>query len=572
VNTTKALAATGLLVLPALLGICCSRQPRHRTARSVTPVKFAETLTPGKFSRDASAGLFVGVRDFSHDRMLTVPYAVDDAVDLAYRFALDQRVGLVPPRRVVLAISGMPQKDDSKQRLRELREAGARIVTDASTGDILHLLKQQAARAGDEGLLVLSIASHGFQQNGDAYILGSTSDFGSTETSLRAATLFDIAAQASRSLIFIDACRDRTGQGSRGGTPAIDSHAPLINRMRHVQGQVIFYAAANGEYAFDDPVHQNGVFTKAVLDGLDCQASAPRGTVLVETLHSFADRQVRRWIHDNRNRTVNPATQVSMEGETRNMPLAQCWRTPASRLRVAVDGSTVTAYGIDTRPLWRKEFGEPVVHAEAADLDADAFYEIVIGLRSRIVVLDRDGKELWTRSGAPRTVATFTTGDLYEKHTNQIVALWNDTSVSTSRLTVLDSKGAERSIDHPALLRHVAIGRATNHYAPRIVMATDRNVLLLRARTLAPEWQQRLRSPAETIRELRIVDGEHGARRELAIDTASDTTSFTFDGKILRQSGKVLWQEVSLRPVSHGKTTRRPPAGRPGRQRLLAQP
>jgi hypothetical protein len=523
-------------------------------------VHFAEPRTPPNFSREASAGLFVGVRDFSHDRMLTVPYAADDATDLAYRFALDQRVGLVPPRRVVLAISGMPQKDDSKQRLRELRKAGARIVTDATTGDILHLLKQQAALAGNEGLLVLSIASHGFQQQGDAYILGSTSDFGSIETSLRVTTLFDIAAQASRSLIFIDACRDRTGEGSRGGTPAIDSHAPLINRMRHVQGQVIFYAAADGEYAFDDPVHQNGVFTKAVLDGLDCQASAPRGTVLVETLHSFADRQVRRWIRDNRNRTVNPATQVSMEGETRNMPLSQCWRTPASRLRVAVDHATVTAYGVDTHPLWRKDFGEPVVHAEAADLDADAFYEIVIGLRSRIIVLDRDGKELWTRSGEPRTLATFTTGDLYEKHTNQIVALWNDTD--SSRLTVLDSKGHEQSIDHPALLRHVAIGRTTNHYAPRIVTATDRSVLLFHARTLAPYWQQRLRSPSETIRDLRIVDGEHGARRELAIDTAGGTTSFTFDGKILRQTAKVLWQEVSP------GTTRRPPAGRPGRQRL----
>jgi hypothetical protein len=547
VNTLKAIAATGLLVLLALVGICCSRQPRHRAARSVTPVHFAETLTPGKFSREASAGLFVGVRDFSHDRMLTVPYAADDAVDLAYRFALDQRVGLVPPRRVVLAISGTPQKDDSKRRLRELREAGARIVTDASTGDILHLLKQQAALAGNEGLLVLSIASHGFQQNGDAYILGSTSDFGSTETSLRAATIFDIAAQASRSLIFIDACRDRTGQGSRGGTPDVDSAAPpLIQRMRHVQGQVIFYAAAAGEYAFDDPVHQNGVFTKAVLDGLDCQASAPRGTVLVETLHSFADRQVRRWIRDNRNRTVNPATQVSMEGETRNMPLCQCWRTPKLRLRVAVDRSTVTVYGADTRPLWRKDFGEPVVHAEAADLDADAFYEIVIGLRSRIAVLDRDGKELWSRSGEPRSLATFTTGDLYEKHTNQIVALWSDTR--SSRLTVLDSKGDERSHDHPALLRHVVIGRPTNQYAPRIAVATDDSVLLIRAKTLVPYSEQRFRSSTATIRELRIFDGGHGSRRNLAVDTLSGTTWFNFDdGKILRQTAREAWQEITVR-------------------------
>lgn len=510
------------------------------------PVQLAGTLTAPKFSRQASAGLFVGVRLFPHDERLTVPYAVDDAVDLAHRFALDQRVGLIPPRQVVLAISGMPQKEESKERLRELKEAGARIVNDATTGDILNLLKEQAARAGDEGLLVLSIASHGFQQHGDGYILGSTSEFGSTETSLRTAMLFDIADRAPRSLVFIDACRDRTGQDSRGGTPDVDSTAPHIRRMDNVHGQVIFYAAAPGEYAFDDDVNQNGVFTKAVLDGLNCEASAPRGTVLVETLHTFVDRQVRRWISDNKNREVNPATQVSMEGQTRNMPLSQCWRTPASRLRAAVDGTIVTAYGDDTRPLWRRDFGEPVVHAEAADLDADAFYEVAVGLRSRIVVLDRDKQERWSRSGEGMTLATFTTGDLYEKHTNQIVALWNDASTLSSRLTVFASDGKERSrLDRPGLLRHAAIGRPTNMHSPRIAVATDDSVTVLHAKKLDPYWKKRFRSSGETIHELRILDAGHDSHLDLAVDTTSGTTWFTFGGKILRQSAKTVWQDAS---------------------------
>lgn len=520
---------------------------KQETARSAVPLQLASTIAPAEFSRNASAGLFVGVQNFPHDERLTVPYAVDDAVDLAHRFTLDQRVGLVPPQRVVLAISGLPQKEESQHRLAELKKAGARIVNGATTGDIVHLLKEQAALAGSKGLLVLSIASHGFQQDGDAYILGSTSDFGSTETSLRTATIFDIAAQARRSLIFIDACRDRTGQDSRGGA-LVDSVAPLLQRMKRVKGQVIFYAAAAGEYAFDDDVHRNGVFTKAVLDGLDCEAAAPRGSVLVETLHSFVDRRVRHWIHDNKNRPVNPATQVSMEGETRNMPLSQCWRTPTSHLRVSVDRSTITAYGDDTRPLWRKDFGEPVAHAEAADLDADAFYEVVVGLRSRIVVLDRDGKELWTRSAEPMALATFATGDLYRKHTNQIVAIWNDVDASTSRLSVFDSKGDERShLDYASLFRHVAIGRPTNMHAPRIAVATDNSVLLLHAKKLKPYWERRFRTSGETIRELRILHGDHDSRRDLAVDTTSGTTWFAFDGKILRQNTKPAWQDVSAR-------------------------
>lgn len=530
-NTSKTLAAAGLLVLSATVGMLW---PKPSGVRSVTPV-LAGTLAAPKFSREASAGLFVGVREFPHDERLTVPYAADDAIDLAYRFTLDQRVGLIPPRQAVVAISGQPQKEESKQRLRELKDAGVRIVNVATTGDIVHLLKEQAARAGDEGLLVLSIASHGFQQQGDAYILGSTSDFGSPETSLRTATIFDLAARASRSLIFIDACRDRTGQDSRGGAAGADSAAPHIRRMNGVQGQVIFYAAAPGEYAFDDDEHQNGVFTKAVLDGLNCEASSPRGTVLVETLHRFVDREVRRWIRDNKGRSVNPATQVSMEGETRNMPLSQCWRTPASRLRVAVDRSTVTVYGEDTRPLWRHDFGEPVVHAEAADLDADAFYEIVVGLRSRIIVLDRDNQERWRRSGEPMTLATFTTGDLNEKRTNQIVAIWNDTRTSTSRLTVFENDGKEYSKPHPTLLRHVAIGRPTNMHAPRIIVATDSSVLLFHAKKLKPLWPKPVGASGKTIRGLRVLDADHDSRRDLGVDTGSGTTWFTFEGELLRQ-------------------------------------
>ncbi|HJQ40032.1 MAG TPA: caspase family protein [Thermoanaerobaculia bacterium] len=476
--------------------------------------------------------MFVGVGEYPHDRMLTVPYAVDDAIDLAWRFALDQRVGLVPPRRVVLVISGTPQKEESKQRLADLKEAGARIMKEATTGDILHLLKEQAARAGDDGIFVLSIASHGFQHNGDAYILGSTSDFGSAETSLRAATIFDIAAQASRSLIFIDACRDRTGQGSRGGASA-DTSAPHITRMSHYRGQVIFYAAAPGQYAYDDDVHQNGVFTKAVLDGLNCEASAPRGTVIVDTLNSFVDRTVREWIRENKKRTVNAATQLSIEGQTGNMPLCECWRKPDSHIRVSVDGSIVTAYARDTTPLWRKNFGEPVIHAEVADLDADAFSETVVGLRSRIIVFDRDGKELWRRSGEPMTLATFTTGDLYEKHTNEIVALWNGSS--TSRLAIFDSDGNERAKEYPALLRYIAIGRPTNMHAPKIAVATDTDLLLLHAKKLTPQWRKAIRVSSDAIRELQILDLNQDSRRELVASTARGPVGVTFEGKMLER-------------------------------------
>ena len=525
------------MVLVTTMGMLCSK---GSGTRSVEPVKFADTDASPKFSRDAATGLFVGVGEFPHDKTLEVRYAVDDAVDLAYRFTLDQRVGLVPPKRAVLVISGTPRKEESKQRLDELKRADVRIVRNATSAEILDLLKQQSALAGNEGIFVLSIASHGFQQHGDSYILGSTSSFGAPETSLRTATIFDVAAQARRSLIFMDACRDRIVPDSRSAAPDPAAAAPHIRRMSRVQGQVIFYAAAPGEYAYDDDEHQNGVFTKAVLDGLDCKASAPGGVVRADTLHTFVDREVRNWIYENKHRTVDPATQISMEGQTRNMPLSECWRSPGPRLRVEIDRTIVTAYNDQTRPLWRKDFGVPVVNAIAADLDADSFSEVVIGLHDRIFALDRDGKTLWTRNGEARTLSTFTTGDLFEKHTNQIVALWNDDH--GTRLTVLDSDGnelASREYDDP--LRRVAIGRPTNMHAPKIVVAAANSLMLLHPKKLdrgKPVWQQTLRSN-DAIEDLSIRDVNHDGRNDIEVKTASGTTtSFTFDGKRITAAAK----------------------------------
>ena len=144
-------------------------------------------------------------------------------------------------------------------------------------------------------LLIVSIATHGFIKDGVPYILGSNSLFQYPETALPTPKLFDIAstAEARRSLFFIDACRERiTGDARAGASPA--TAAPLISRMGRVNGQVVFAAAAAGGYAYDDD--GNGVFTKAVLEGLSCKAALVRGAVTAGTLDTFVERSVRAWI------------------------------------------------------------------------------------------------------------------------------------------------------------------------------------------------------------------------------------------------------------------------------------
>src|SRR5215213_714500 len=91
--------AGGVAAIAVTTGILLWTRPELES-RSVGPVEQAPLLTPPTLSRSQATGLFVGVRTFPHDDMLTVPYAVDDAVDLAYKFSLDQRSSLIPPRHV----------------------------------------------------------------------------------------------------------------------------------------------------------------------------------------------------------------------------------------------------------------------------------------------------------------------------------------------------------------------------------------------------------------------------------------------------------------------------------------
>src|ERR1700741_4689154 len=127
--------ATAAVVVPLAL----------RGARSVRLMSDAPRNASTQFDRRQSAGVLVGVSQFPGGFVEEVPFAADDAVDLAYVFAFERRVSLVPPRRVMLVLSGRPMKPESRERLRELRDAGAEVRYHADAADILASLREQAA-------------------------------------------------------------------------------------------------------------------------------------------------------------------------------------------------------------------------------------------------------------------------------------------------------------------------------------------------------------------------------------------------------------------------------------------
>jgi hypothetical protein len=274
-----------------------------------------------------SAALFIGIRNFDDTGIAPVPYAVDDAVDLAYEMTINHRPPLVPPNRAVLALSaGEPQKPESQRRLRELLAAGASRCA-ARSAEVLALLDALSRRVGRNGLLIVSLATHGISDATMQRLLTVDSRLDDFKPSLTDKEIGDIISRndVPRSLILIDACRERLTR-ARSGRPDPRTAAARFKRvMMSIDGQVTMSAAAAGGYAYDDEVRRNGVFTAVVIDGLQCGAGHDwHGFITVETLHRYVSRHVLRWIHENKDRTAKKATQLSCEGESRKMPLSIC--------------------------------------------------------------------------------------------------------------------------------------------------------------------------------------------------------------------------------------------------------
>lgn len=295
-------------------------------------VQQAKSIDPKK-----SAALFVGVRDFPWDKTLaTVPYAVDDAVDLAYEFTMEQRPPLVDAKRVVLALSGEPQKAGSQEKLKKLLAAGV-TTRNATTEDILDLLESQSRLVDSNGIFIAAFATHGVSDEGTQYLLTASSMLDHYHrTALTDAEIRETISRngVARSLIFIDACRERLMKDRRSGDVDPRSVATFFRAFSKITGQVVFSAAPGGGYAYDDEERRNGVFTATVIEGLRCGARAnASGFITVDTLHSYVESHVLAWLQAHKNRDARTATQWTSEGNSKELPLSICVSHSAAATR-----------------------------------------------------------------------------------------------------------------------------------------------------------------------------------------------------------------------------------------------
>jgi hypothetical protein len=512
---------------------------------------------PSTFAPEQSAALFVGSRVFVNSPGLgEVRYPVDDAINLAWVFALDPHVGLVAPKRVILAIEGTPQKAESRRQLEQLTHAGAH-VTNATKETIETSLESQAKSVGSGGIFIVSFATHGFSIDGASYVLASSSTYGDAGTSIPTARIMNVAARAPRSLLFFDACRNT--RGSRA--PSLPF--PFVAALTQTAGQVVM--TISGDIAWERADLRNGAFTGAVLAGLQCRADKDsRGYVTVDHLAQYVDKRLKPWLVKHRDPTALTAIRLMTDGANGSMPLARCEkeRPPFLPQRVAWEERSITAYDGKGLQLWNSTISGRVAQADVADLDGDTAKEVVVAVAGKLAVLRPNGDLWWTDdtdappnySGAGTlTLSKYAISELYRKK-RQIAALSVDTNGSpSSRVSLFDPDGRlVGAYAHPDRLEHILIGAPTRRHEPKIVVTGTNRALCGNCSTVflldpdkvegeAPPylgklhygtqiWYGYIQTPIESIE---IVDRNHDGKRDISIETPKGRVSIDFEGRTI---------------------------------------
>lgn len=523
-----------LLVVLALYLTACAQEDSGdaRGVQLVNPA--ARPAKRVKFDKRESAALVAGVRTFAESELNHIRYTVDDAVDLAYTMAFDRKVQLVLPENVVLLISGPPVKPASQQRLTLLKNSQASIIYRVDRATIEAQLAQQVERTGDAGLLILFFASHGFTSDGTGYVLASDSSFGVPRSALSLAKIHDAAAARPRSLIFVDACRERIPAGSRGPKHDAGGAAPLIERMKPVEGQAFFYAAAPNQWAFEDPKKRNGVFTSAVIDALEtCNAPKNRGFITVETLAERLEARVRNWLKDHKDTHLTKATQVLMDAQTKDMPLAFCG-LPPNPVHATADGPSFTTFGKDGNPLWSRTNGHEITVQRIVDLDDDKYNEVVLAdAAGNVMVYSSDGERIWIeKTGRGFSVESLHIDYLAGKtHKRHIVTRSTAPDGSTSVLGIFTADGTQIGhYEHDSRVLAVVIDRTKATFDPKIIAADASSVFMLDKKA-ERKWLSS--SVLGKIKSLATIDIDNDRFRDIEVVTTGGKFYLNFTGNTL---------------------------------------
>lgn len=307
----------------AMLGWVASPSVDAQSVRGLgaeaRPLTSAERESVG-LPKEGSAGLFVGVGKFDATSGLgDLRFTPDDAVALAHLFVVE--LELLPAKNTRVALGGEPRSQRGRELARILVSKGVRRVGAERTQLLDVLAEVSDLGTAENGLVVMSFSSHGFEEKGKAYVMpsdGRRRFVESTGVSLQTVkdTLRD--SKANKKLLFLDACRETIGSDTRGEERM---RGPFQQALSAAEGFGVIASCSVGQLSWESPELEQGVFTHFLLEGIRGGAMSPvnDGFIRLGTVSSYAAKATRDWVAKNKNEVQEPW----FEGElARGIPLA----------------------------------------------------------------------------------------------------------------------------------------------------------------------------------------------------------------------------------------------------------
>lgn len=310
-----------VLVISACVGQACLGVEQPSTQKTPERRGIVRPGPPEAIDKATTRGIFVGVNFFYNDEspreeFTHIPFAVDDAVDLAYYFSVQAK--LIDPKNIALLIEGEPKKATTQEHKKALTEDyGVKVqCPNSQKGEVQETTSKETRfgcvskptkenilsafkEAASPSLLIASFATHGFVEKDRQLLLASDSKRSSIQTTAIGLTDLSKVMEAKRSLLLFDSCRSyllpaRTLGPDSQSTVGKDFEALL----RRSQGRAIFIAAKYGGNAFDDIERKNGIFTGALLETLTESKEGVESLVRLKTLGLTVDEEVCRRTRD----------------------------------------------------------------------------------------------------------------------------------------------------------------------------------------------------------------------------------------------------------------------------------
>ncbi len=278
----------------------------------VTPLPAQETA--------GNCGVFVGVAQFDSESGLPeLRYTEEDAVALAYLFC--REVALIPVRNAWIGLSGKPLSAESERKLGELRAAGIN-ETGTRKLDILRTIRKVSHQTQDsDAMILLTMATHGYELNGQVYLMPSNGDgYFVDESGVPFQSIQDTLqlAKANKRVIIMDACRESPYSETRGSGQAPDK---LMQALRNSEGVAVISSASTGELSWESEDFKHGVFTHYFMEGVKGAAEADRrsGVIKLGAVSKYASQKTIDWSSKSKSIRQTPW----FEGElAREIPLA----------------------------------------------------------------------------------------------------------------------------------------------------------------------------------------------------------------------------------------------------------